>query len=399
MPRKIPDSSAGTAGHGERALIAAIQKRAITGMRGGGLVRIGMGDDCAVLRARPGHEIVVTTDLFLESVHFRRDWHTPESAGHRCLARGLSDLAAMGAEPLAAFLSMAVPVELAVPSAALESGLRGARKTSRSGTSAQTWISRFLDGLFALADAARIPLAGGDTAQAPPFPAPGSRRKPLPGAGSSFFVADIVLLGRVPAGEPLLRSGARAGDGIYVTGSLGGAAAELELLRRNQRKRLRALRAPVPGTHHPHLYPEPRLAVGRRLRGLASAAIDLSDGIATDLNHLCEASRLCAVLDADSLPIHPLAQAGSSAPDLAPDLALDMALGVALRGGEDYELLFTVPAYERVPRSIGGTPIHRIGTMRKLKRAENPSVLLRTKEGETLVSGMGWEHFQSIPSR
>ena len=176
---------------GERELIAAIRKRASQLPRNSGIVSLGIGDDCAVLRPRRGEEIVVTTDLSLENVHFRRDWHPPQSVGHRCLARGLSDLAAMGARPEAAFLSLALPAEL----------------TGK-------WMEGFFNGLMALAERSRVPLAGGDLAK------------------SSFVIADIVLLGSVPTGRALLRSSARAGDLIYVTGALGGAAAELRALGR-----------------------------------------------------------------------------------------------------------------------------------------------------------------------
>ena len=130
----------------EKDLIAAIRARA---RRSSPDLRLGIGDDCAILRPKQGEEIVVTTDFSLEDVHFRREWHTPESVGYRCLARGLSDVAAMGARPVAAFLSMAVPEEL----------LRARRGKS--------WVERFLDGLVALADRFGVPLAGGDTAQAP----------------------------------------------------------------------------------------------------------------------------------------------------------------------------------------------------------------------------------------
>ena len=353
---------------GERALIAAFKQQALQALPRSSSLRIGIGDDCAVLQPRPGHEVVVTTDLFLESVHFRRDWHTPESAGHRCLARGLSDLAAMGADPLAAFLSVAIPPELAL---------------ARGRT--QSWISRFLDGLLHLAREANLPLAGGDTAQAPQFPVPAPARKLPIGQPSSFLAADIVLLGSVPAQQALLRSGARAGDLIYVTGYLGGAAAELQLLAGNRPKRLRTLRKPTPGRQHPHLFPEPRLAVGRRLRGRASAAMDLSDGLATDLAHLCRASVVYAVLEDQRLPIHSLARGQHAARELA------------LSGGEDYELLFTAPPSAEIPRSIAGVPTHNVGFIRKLKQGESPGISVRTGEGEQPISSTGWEHFQSSP--
>jgi thiamine-monophosphate kinase len=211
---------------GERALIAAIRARAA---RPGAALRLGIGDDCAILRPPAGHEIVVTTDLSLEHVHFRRDWHPPESVGHRCLARGLSDLAGMGARPLAAFLSLAVPPALA-------RRIRGS-----------SWLDRFLDGLLALAEEAGVPLAGGDTAQSPVVAAGAAAAAP-----SGLAVADIVLLGSVPRGRALLRSGARPGDRIYVTGALGGAAAELLALERNRpslpewRKRFPDTRISIP---------------------------------------------------------------------------------------------------------------------------------------------------------
>jgi thiamine-monophosphate kinase len=219
---------------GERQLITTIRKRALT-LRPDGILHLGIGDDCAILRPARGEELVVTTDLSLENVHFRRDWHPPQSIGHRCLARGLSDLAAMGARPEAAFLSLALPSELTVP-----------RKRASSGS----WMQAFFDGLMALAERYRVPLAGGDLAQSPP----GLHNT------SGLVTADIVLMGSVPKGRSLLRSGARSGDLIYVTGTLGGSAAELALLRRRP-KDFRSEGKGVQG--HPHLYPEPRLAAGR----------------------------------------------------------------------------------------------------------------------------------------
>src|SRR6266851_776131 len=170
----------------ERGLIARIRRRA----RPSPAVIAGIGDDCAILRIPETHEILLTTDFSLEGVHFRREWHPPESVGHRCLARGLSDIAAMGGDPVAAFLSLALPAKLP-----------------------QRWVDRFFDGLLKLAAEFKVPLAGGDTSQSP-----------------TGILADIVVLGSVPKGKAILRSGARAGDRIYVTGELGGSAAELELL-------------------------------------------------------------------------------------------------------------------------------------------------------------------------
>ncbi len=332
---------------GERELIASIRNRAsrlLAGARKSGILTIGIGDDCAVLRPRRGHELVVTTDLSLENVHFRRDWHQPQSVGHRCLARGLSDLAAMGARPEAAFLSLALPAELT-----------GA------------WLQGFLDGLMELAERYRVPLAGGDMAKSPPG---------MHGARGGLVVADIVLLGSVPRGKSLLRSGARAGDVIYVTGSLGGSAAELLELQRRPAGFRGTARA-----GHPHLFPEPRLAAGRKLMrgGLATAAIDLSDGLSTDLAHLCEESRVSAEIDADALPVDARAN-----------------LEQALHGGEDYELLFTARPRTVVPRQLGGVSVHAIGRVDKQKSEQGSGPLIQICQGATrtpLAAG-GWEHFR-----
>jgi thiamine-monophosphate kinase len=346
---------------GERALIAAIRDRA---RQPKGALRTGIGDDCAVLRPPAGHEIVVTTDFSLDQVHFRRDWHTPEVVGHRCLTRGLSDLAAMGARPLAAFLSLAVPGELAVA---------GTSKNDRS------WVNRFFNGLLALADQYKVPLAGGDTAQSPEFDQHGRKH-------SAVVVADIVLLGTVKRGHALLRSGARAGDVIYVTGELGGAAAEFLALGRDPARFANLTKA---GKNHPHLYPEPRIEVGLQLAsaGKAHAAIDLSDGLSTDLLHVCEESELAAELDAAAIPVHPLAAQTEE------DGWVPSALALALHGGEDYELLFTAPKWSRIPRKIAGVNIHPIGQMQP-RRPRQPRVVLLERDGhKTALEPGGWEHF------
>jgi thiamine-monophosphate kinase len=314
---------------GERELIAAIRKRAGRLPRNRGIVSLGIGDDCAVLHPRRGEEIVVTTDLSLENVHFRRDWHPPQSVGHRCLARGLSDLAAMGARPEAAFLSLALPAEL----------------TGK-------WMEGFFNGLMALAERSRVPLTGGDLAK------------------SSFVIADIVLLGSVPTGRALLRSGARAGDLIYVTGALGGAAAELRALERRP-----AVFRRTDKLRNPHLYPEPRLAAGRKLLRLATAAIDLSDGLSTDLAHLCQESGLAAEIDSEAIPVDARA-----------------TLEQALHGGEDYELLFTASPKAKVPRQLGGVLAHPIGRMKK--RGKGPQVQLLRRGKPAALAAAGWEHFR-----
>lgn len=335
MPRNPQSAPAA----GELALIARIRE-AVKGRHKH--LRLGIGDDCAILAPPPGHEILVTTDFSLEGRHFRRDWHPARSIGHRTLARGLSDLAAMGATPLAAFLSLALP--------------RSANKP--------IWINHFLDGLLTLAAAAKTPLAGGDTSESP----------------SDHILADIVLLGSAPAGRALRRSTARPGDRLYVTGSLGGAATELASLIRHPRRYRNATAA----EEHPHLYPQPRLAVGQALvrRNLATACIDISDGLSTDLTHLCSESHVAAEIDAAALPLHPLTRA----------LPPPQALHNALHGGEDYELLFSARPGVRVPRSIGGTPITPIGVLRNPRKAV-PQVTLVQADGERIpLTPQGWQH-------
>jgi thiamine-monophosphate kinase len=172
MPSKRTDFVPGGGPTGELRLLRQIRSR--VGHTAGTAVRLGIGDDCAVLRPRRGEELAITTDLSIAGRHFRLDWHQPESIGHRALARGLSDLAAMGARPVAAFLSLGVPREL-----------------TQSAGRRPAWVTRFFDGLLALATVHKTPLAGGDLAESP------------------VAMADIVLVGAVPRGKALLRSGAR----------------------------------------------------------------------------------------------------------------------------------------------------------------------------------------------
>ena len=345
---------------GELGLIQYIRQRASTTRNGRGQVRLGIGDDCAILQPRPGEEIVVTTDFCLESRHFRRDWHPPASAGHRALARGLSDLAAMGARPVAAFLSLALP---------------------RTAASDKVWIAGFFDGLLQLARRAAVPLAGGDTAEAP----------------GRHILADVVLVGAVPAGKALRRDGARPGDRIFCTGALGGAAAELKHLARARgaaaelKHLARGRRAPLPGDFgDPQLYPEPRLTIGQmlRTRDLATACIDISDGLSTDLHHLCAASRVSAEVVETSLPLHPLAALARRRGKP------DGPLMLALHGGEDYELLFTVRGDSVVPRSFRGVALTEIGRMKRRDRTKPTVTLVRANgEQEELPAG-GWEHLR-----
>jgi thiamine-monophosphate kinase len=234
----------GAAAAGEFEILEAVRRRAR--LPAGHGLALGIGDDCAIYRPRGAREdLLFTTDLLLEDVHFHHETHPPEALGHKALARGLSDIAAMGGVPRFCLLSLAV----------------GARANRR-------WIARFYDGLLRLARASGAPLAGGDLARA------------------AKTACDIVVCGAVPRGSALRRDGARAGDAIYVSGRLGGSALGLE----NGRGRA-WLR---------HLRPPPRLALGRFLREhiRASAAMDLSDGISLDLQRMALASGLEAAIDA-----------------------------------------------------------------------------------------------------
>lgn len=343
---------------GELALISHIRRQAAH-LPGG--VRLGIGDDCALLRLRPGEELAVTTDLSIDGRHFRVGWHPAESIGHRTLARGLSDLAAMGARPVAAFLSLGLPRELTT------AGRGSARAQDEPGAFAGTWAGRFFDGLLALAAAHKTPLAGGDLAESP------------------LALADVVLVGAVPRGRALLRSGARVGDYLYVTGALGGAAAGLtriaELASAVKRTpgKDKGLRIPMglEAQLAAHLYPQPRVPQGLWLQrhGRASAAIDLSDGLSTDLAHICDESGVAAEVDADLLPIH----AGATREQ-------------ALHGGEDYELLFTAPEGAQVPRAIGGVAVTRIGRITR-RRAGRAQVTLIAGRERLPLAARGWEHF------
>jgi thiamine-monophosphate kinase len=314
----------------EKSIIERVRSRA----KRRAAVRIGIGDDCAALRIPPGHEALVTTDLSLEGIHFRREWHPPEIVGHRCLTRGLSDIASMGGRPIAAFLSLALPRSLP-----------------------QRWVGRFFDGLLHQAAAFQMTLAGGDVAQSP-----------------GGILADIVVVGSSPTGNAVLRSGAKPGDRVYVTGDLGGSAAALKLLIAHRKLR--------PADFPQHFHPQPRVAVGEFLckRRLASAMIDISDGFSTDLAHICEESGVGAEIRAAALP---LASVGKS--------AHQVDLRSALHGGEDYELLFTAPRGKHVPPRIAGVSITEVGHITRSRRV----ILMNEKGIRSELRPQGWEHFKS----
>jgi thiamine-monophosphate kinase len=335
----------------ERELIARIRSHV---SRSGGRPRphpgpstsilVGIGDDASVLRFSKDRDFLVTTDFSLEGVHFRRDWHPPESVGHRCLARGLSDIAAMGGDPIAAFLSLALPAKLP-----------------------QRWVDGFLEGFLSLARRFNVPLAGGDTAESP--------------AG---VLADIVVVGSVrhsPTsrksgekwGTAVLRSGARSGDRIFVSGQLGGSAAALAVLRSGKRLN--------PKDFPRHFFPEPRIDVGRALREkrIATSMIDLSDGLSTDVSHLCEQIGFGAEIWQNSIPRATIGK------------GRQVDLKYALHGGEAYELLFTAAPKTHVPSKIAGVQITEVGQITRGRR-----IILREASGATAkLEPRGWEHFRS----
>ena len=274
---------------------------------GGADVLLGIGDDAAVVRPPPGCDLVVATDTQAEGTHFPPGT-PPAAVGHRCLAVNLSDLAAMGARPLWCTLALALPQADAA------------------------WLEAFAAGFAALAERAGIVLIGGDTVRGP-------------------LAATVTVLGNVRPGKFVRRDGARVGDAVYVTGWPGEAVAGRALLGRGA-----PLSAgPAESLWRRFCFPEPRLAAGRALVGLASAMIDCSDGLHDDLGKLVLASGVGARLDAGALPI------SSALHDFADERAAEMAL----TGGDDYELLFTLPPERSADlarlEAQWGLPLTRLG--------------------------------------
>ncbi len=269
-----------------------------------GLARV--GDDCAVLPKDDKTDMVVTTDMLVEDIDFRLDWTTPEFLGHKALAVSLSDIAAMGATPKWAMLSVGVPKAL--------------------------WKDKFLDGFYSgydsLAKKSHVELAGGDISQ------------------SDKFVVDSIIGGDVPKGKAILRSAAEVGDAIVVTHRVGGSRGGLRLLE-NGRRLSDSLEPWEENLLLTHLQPWPQVGIGSYLQNLeiVRAMIDISDGLASDLSHICESSKVGAKLYADKIPLD------LSLPRLTESFEDQMHL--ALNGGEDFQLLFTVPAEKFSQLSAG----------------------------------------------
>jgi thiamine-monophosphate kinase len=297
------------------------------------------------MRSRPPSEWVVTTDAFLENVHFRLRAHPPDAVGYQALARATSDLAAMGARPLYFLLSLALP-----------------------DACTNTWFDDFLRGMSRAAREFGLALAGGDTTRSP------------------LVAINITVIGEVAPTRVVLRSGARPGDLLYVSGRLGAAELGLRLILRKlhtQKERKKLL--------DKHLYPEPRLRLGKWLakNRRATAMIDTSDGFSTDLAHICEASSVGARVWSERLP-------KVVVPGELQKLGLD-PLRLALDGGEDYELIFTVPPRlgPHLPRTILGVPVTAIG---KITREERILLIDETGRAEPLTA-QGWDPFRKRPIR
>jgi thiamine-monophosphate kinase len=311
----------------------------------------GIGDDAAVFRSNANKETVVSTDLLVEDIDFRRTTTPPYLLGHKALAVSLSDLAAMGSRPLWCLISIGVPEDVW-----------------------QTdFVDRLYDGWLDLANRYGVQLVGGDTSRA-----------------HEHIVIDSIAIGECTAGMAVKRSGAQPGDQIFVTGSLGAAAAGLRLIERGAHLAEQNL-ADEDSQKLDHvllrqLRPEPRVGWGMVLgeERLATAMIDLSDGLSSDINHLCATSDVGALIDAALLPID------ERVVELCGRRALD-PLQLALHGGEDYELLFTVkPEHAaRLPRRVDGVEIKRIGEVTSANDGVKISEGSRTWE---LRPG-GWKHF------
>lgn len=298
----------------ETEIVDYIRKRA--GNRYAPSLVRSIGDDCAVVRPPAGYDLVFTTDFAIEHRHFSIDTHSGADVGHKALARSLSDLAAMGAEPLFCLVSLALSEKIA------------------------SWfVPDFYRGLLALAKRHRIALAGGDLSR------------------HDAVIADVMCCGTVPKGEAMLRSAAKPGDLIYVTGSLGASAAGLRLQKGPAWLR--------------HRRPTPRIEAGLALRRMGvRSAMDLSDGLSLDLARLCAESKVGAVLESALLPVDKAATREE-----------------ALDGGEDYELLFTCPARKKLPAKIGKLAITKIGEITARKRQ---SIVLDGKP----MPRLGFDHFK-----
>ena len=326
---------------GEFALLARLQRR--LKRADAPPVVLGIGDDCAVLRPADGHDLLVTTDTQEEGVHFRRDWSTPEDIGWRCLAVNVSDVAAMGGAPLGAVVALSLPETLPV-----------------------AFVEAMYDGMNALAEAYDCPIIGGNISKS---------AEPLS--------VTITVLGSAPRDGSLYRASARAGDGIWITGDLGAAKAGLEALIHPQA----VAGLPTEAVLSRYRRPLPRLKEAQFLRQHGASLIDLSDGLSSDLAHICDASGVGARLHADRIPI------SDETRKVAGALGLD-PLTLALHGGEDFELCLTALPDSAEPLEQGfrkrfDCPLIWIGTI----QASAGVTLYHSDGGEAPLIAGGYDHF------
>ena len=321
----------------EKQMVEWLKRRHAPAGRG---LLLGIGDDAALVKPSAGTEWILTTDLMVEDVHFLTRLEPARSVGHRAMARGLSDVAAMGGRPRFALVSLAL-----------------------SGDLPSKWFGEFYQGLQALARRFKVTLVGGDTAISP-----------------RGTMVDTVLVGEVRSGYALRRSGARPADRIFVSGRVGLSAWGLKLLRSKSRPTQKIQREAI----HSHLYPAPRCSLGERLalNRTASAMIDISDGPALDLHRLCEASGVGARLRGDNIP-HP--------DPTGKLLPRHEALRLALEGGEDYELLFTVSPKKvrRLSAKPADVALTEIGEITRGRKIE----IVQDGKTRSLASG-GYDHFR-----
>jgi len=332
-------------GSDENSILKRIIGRTTRSMqnRARSAIRIGIGDDAALFRPIPGHETILTCDWFLEGTHFLRHKHPPDSVGWKCLARAVSDVAAMGGVPQCFLLSLALP-------------------ESHTGR----WLDEFLGGLRRAAGKFECVLAGGDT------------------TWHREILINVTVAGEIRTARAVLRSGARPGDVVYVSGRLGEAELGLRILRRNKGRATAQNRL-----MKKHLYPEPRLALGQWLadHGLATAMMDLSDGLSSDLLRLCAASGVGARVESPKIP---RVQFSNSKRRRAFD-----PLQLALHGGDDYELLFTVSPrkLKMLPNTFRGVVLTPIG-----KITEKSGLVVLDENGrERPLAARGWDPFRNAP--
>ena len=298
-----------------------------------------VGDDCAVLPKDDTTDLLITADLLIEGIDFRLEWAAPPQIGHKALAVSLSDIAAMGGTPRSAMLSIGVPQKL------WDNG----------------FPAEFYSGWHELASQFGVELIGGDTSRSP-----------------DKLVVDSLVLGDVPKDQAILRSGAKSGDVVYVSGTLGSAAGGLRLLETGASSNIS--KESETNLISRQLRPWPQVELGKRLQGLgiATSMIDISDGLASDLQHICNASGVGAVLDAESIPIDP---------SLYDVVRFDEAFDLAVNGGEDFELLFTVAQSDLY--AIGDLPVTPIG---KIISESGKLEILRNGTAEILIPS-GFHHF------